>query len=76
MPTLLTRGPIHTIIQNAVYALPANASYIFTNTALEISNVEAFTTSQAVSINSPVVAAGGFVRCTTSNAVVRVTAIN
>lgn len=62
MPTeLLTIGPVHTLVQNQVYASPARACYIFTQgTAPEISNDG----STFAAIPSNNVVAGQFIRST------------
>jgi hypothetical protein len=72
MVETLTLGPIHTLAQNVVYALPARAALIFSNVALQISNNTAFTVSQAVAASTPTEAVGGFVRSTTGAALVTV----
>lgn len=74
MPTTtLSAGPSHSILQNVVYALPPDTCYIFSDTALQISNDSAFGASQAVSANTPTLATGRYVRCAVSAAVVRLT---
>lgn len=71
MPTeLLTIGPPTTLTQNVVYALPARSVTVHSNAALQVSNVVAFTTSQAITANTPTKITGGFVRCTASDAIV------
>lgn len=62
----LTIGPVHNLAQNTVYALPARAVYVMSTTALQISNDSAFGSSQAVAANTPTVAVGAYVRCTTA----------
>lgn len=74
MPTTLTYGPVHTILQNVVYALPPRRSLLFSNTALQVSNDVAFATSASIAASTTVESAAGFVRCTTGNALVRVVA--
>lgn len=72
MPTTtLSAGPSHSILQNVVYAIPPGICYIYSDTALQISNDSAFGASQAVSANTPTLATGRFVRCAVSGAVVR-----
>lgn len=71
--TTLSPGPSTFMLQNVVYTLPARVCYIFSDAALQISNDGAFSSSQAVTANTPTIAAGTFVRCTGSNAVVRLT---
>ena len=72
---LLTLGPLHALVQNQVYALPGRASYIFSDAALQISNDSAFGASQAVTANTPTVAAGSYVRCAVSAANVKLAVI-
>ena len=67
---VLTIGPRHTLTQNVVYALPARAVYVFADTACQVSHDSSFTSSQAISANTPTVGAGAFIRCTTGAAVV------
>ena len=69
MNSILVGNPA-TLTQNIVYALPTRAVYIHSDTALQVSNVSAFTTSQAITANTPTIVSGLFVRCTTANAIV------
>ena len=69
MPTqLLSIGPVQTMIQNQVYALPASRVLLFTNGAaptFEQSNVVAMTGAVAVTLaGGQAELAGGFLRCT------------
>lgn len=75
MPTTaLTIGPVHTLLQNEVYALPARACWIQGNVALETSNLAAFTTVEAVAADVPVLVSAAFVRATVGDAIVRLVA--
>jgi hypothetical protein len=67
MPTeVLSIGPVHQLVQNQVYALPARAVTISSSAALDVSNNFAFTTNGTVAANTPTKAVAGFVRCTAS----------
>lgn len=68
--TLLSIGPPNTVLQNIVYALPANTVRIHASAAVEISfdgtTWDALTNSETVGAE----AASGFLRCTSANATV------
>jgi hypothetical protein len=69
MPTeLLSCGPIQTLLQNVVYALPACRCLLFTDGAaptLQQSTTLAFTANVAVVLtNGQAELSGGFIRCT------------
>jgi len=70
MPTtLLSPGPVTTLLQNVVYALPSSRCFLFCDTAaavLEQSNTLAFTLPilLVLDTNEQVEVAGGFIRCT------------
>lgn len=71
MPTeLLTIGPITSITQNVIYALPARSVIMFsdaTGPTFFQSNTAAFTASIAVTlVNGQATLAGGFIRCTSA----------
>ena len=69
MPTeLLSIGPILTLLQNVVYALPASRCLLFTDGAaptLQQSTTVAFTANvPLVLTNGATEVSGGFIRCT------------
>jgi hypothetical protein len=70
MPTeLLSCGPVWSMIQNTVYALPASRCLLFTTGAptLEQSTVVAMTAPVAVTLTGgQAELAGGFLRCTSA----------
>lgn len=72
--TTLTIGPIHTLTQNVVYAMPPRNVRVQSNVALEISqdgtNFIALTGANTVGVDS----SAAFVRSTTGNALVTVKA--
>lgn len=70
MITALSAGPVYTIEQDVVYAMPVRASTVLSDTALEIANDEAFTSPAAVAADTPTKVSGLFVRCTTGDALV------
>jgi len=72
--TTLTLGPVHSLTQNVIYALPARKSLLFSNAALQTDNDDAFGTASSISANTSTEVASGFVRCTTGTALVRVVA--
>lgn len=37
---VLSAGPVHEIAQNEVYALPGKKCFVFSNNAVEVSNLE------------------------------------
>lgn len=69
MPTqALTIGPVHSLVQNTIYALPARLVRVHSTTAVEVS-LSTTTTAFAVLANSTTGAetSAAFVRCTTAN---------
>jgi hypothetical protein len=70
MPTtLLSLGPVSSLVQNQVYALPASRCLLFCEVAaavLEQSDTVAFTLAIAITLdtNKQAEVAGGFIRCT------------
>lgn len=71
----LTIGPELTMTQNVVYALPARLVFIKSSAAIEVGDTSAATFGALTGANTTGVnVAGGFVRCTTGNAIVRVKA--
>lgn len=69
MPTeLLPIGPVVTLLQNVVYALPASRCLLFTDGAaptLQQSSTVTFTANVAVVLtNGQAEVSGGFIRCT------------
>lgn len=63
----LSIGPVHDIVQNITYALPAKACYILADDALEVSlSYDSGFFSVAATTTGTVIAAA-FVKCTTSN---------
>ena len=70
MPTALTIGPIHTLTQNTVYALPARRCQAYTSSS---SGVEVNNTTSTTGFTSINVTDGGFV---TGAAFIRITSGN
>jgi hypothetical protein len=68
---LLLVGPVQTLLQNQVYAKPARNVHIYSDTALQVSNDSTFSSNGTINANTNVQAAAAFIRCTTGNAVVR-----
>jgi hypothetical protein len=69
MPTqLLSPGPVQTLLQNVVYALPATRCLLFTDGAaptLQQSSDVGFTANVVLALtNGQAEVAGGFIRCT------------
>lgn len=69
MPTeLLPIGPIVTLLQNVIYALPASRCLLFTDGAaptLQQSTTVGFTANVALVLtNGQAEVSGGFIRCT------------
>lgn len=69
MPTeLLSIGPILTLVQNVIYALPASRCLLFTDGAaptIQQSTTVAFTANVALVLTAgQAEVAGGFIRCT------------
>lgn len=63
MTELLSAGPVHLLVQNQVYALPAQACYIFSQgVAPEVSNTSDTTTFTTLPTNN--IVAGQFIRST------------
>lgn len=72
----LSIGPIHTMLQNVIYALPPTGSVIFSSTAgatFQQSNSSTFADSQPITLTEGVGGwlPGGFIRSTAGNAVVK-----
>lgn len=71
---LLSNGPLYTLVQNVIYALPAVKSTLFTDTAtptIQVSNSPTFATNAAVTlVAGSATVVGGFIRSTAGNAVV------
>lgn len=74
MRSSLTIGPLHTLVQNEVYALPSKLVHVFSSVALQASNDPAFVASVAVAANTTVPVAAAFIRCATGAAIVRLVA--
>jgi hypothetical protein len=69
MPTLLTIGPIHTLLQNVGYAMPARAVRVRSNAAIETSQDNS--TFAAVTLtNNEAELAAAFIRTTAATALV------
>lgn len=66
MTTLLSPGVPLAMTQNIVYALPAKKVTVMADEDLEVAMTNGFTTFTTIASNTPTVAAGVFVRCTTS----------
>ncbi len=72
MPTeVLTIGPIQTLVQNTVYAMPGRACALFSSLALEGSNNTDFVLKQTIAALTNVETAAAYIRCTTGAALVR-----
>lgn len=71
---LLSNGPLYTLLQNVIYALPAVKSTLFTDTAtptIQVSNSPTFATNAAVTlVAGQATVVGGFIRSTAGNAVI------
>lgn len=68
---LLTRGPVHTLTQDTIYALPARKVRIHTSAAVEVNNSSGTTGWVLLSSSTTGVdTAAAFVRCTTANATI------
>lgn len=73
MPTTLSAGVIHTLVQNEIYALPVVKCMIQASAVCELSLTSSTTGFTAVSATTTgVETVAGFLRCTTAAAVVSV----
>jgi hypothetical protein len=73
MPDLLTIGPVHTLVQNVGYALPARSVRVRSNGAVETSQDNS--TYAAVTLtNNEFDTAAAFIRTTAATALVTVRA--
>lgn len=63
-------GPLQTLTEDQVYALPARAVIVHSDLALEVANDTTFSTNGTITANTPTIVAGGFVRSTTNDATV------
>lgn len=73
--TLLTMGPVHTLTEDEIYALPGRKCMILSDSALEIALLEAGPFTALVGANTTgIETVAAFVRCTGSDAVVIVKA--
>ena len=76
MPTtLLSPGPVTTLLQNVIYALPVSRCLMYCDTAaatFEMSNTLAMTLPTAVTpdANEQMEVVGGFIRCTSGNVLI------
>lgn len=70
----LTIGPIHTLVEDAVYALPARKVMVHASAAVEVSNDSTTGFVALSSSTTGVETSAAFVRCTTANALVTVKA--
>jgi hypothetical protein len=70
--TTLSAGPIHTLVQNTVYALPPRAGTVFSSLGLEVDNDTTFASPGTVTANTSTKVAAAFARCTTGAAVVSI----
>lgn len=65
---LLLHGPVYTLAQNVVYALPAAKSTMFCDTTtptLQLSNTSTFTNNVAITlVAGQATISGGFIRST------------
>lgn len=68
---VLTIGPIQTLVQNTVYAMPGRGTFLFSNVALEGSNTSDFALKQTIAALTSVETAAAYIRCTTGAAIVR-----
>ena len=79
MPTeSISVGPVISLVQNRIYALPASRCLLFCDTAaatFEQSSTLAFTLAVALTpdANEQIEVGGGFIRCTSGNVNVRLT---
>lgn len=68
MAELLTIGPVTSLVQNTIYALPASRVLLFTDgvaPTIQQSTTVAFTANVAVTLTAgQAELAGGFLRCT------------
>jgi hypothetical protein len=69
---MLLVGPITTLTQNVVYAMPGIQCLLFSNVALQQSNTSDFALNSAVAALTSVEIAAAYIRCTTGAAIVRV----
>jgi len=70
MTTLLTIGPIHTLTEDAIYALPARKVTVISSAVLEVSNDSTTGFASVATTTTGAELVSSFVRCTTANAVV------
>jgi hypothetical protein len=64
----LTIGPVHSILQNVVYALPARNVRVLAGAAVEVSlDGTNFTALTGSALTTGVETSAAFVRCTTGN---------
>lgn len=71
---LLSNGPIYTLTQNVIYALPAVKSTLFCDTAtptIQLSNSPTFATNVALTLAAgQATVVGGFIRSTAGAATI------
>lgn len=71
-PKTLLIGPELTLTQNVVYALPARLVFVKSVSAIESADTSGGSFSALTGANTTGVnCAGGFVRCTTGNTIIR-----
>ena len=76
MPTeILSAGPLYTVTQNQIYALPPKRVMIFSSLAAQVSNDIAFGASQAVTANTPLETSAAYFRCTAGASLVTVRSV-
>lgn len=76
MPTeALTIGPVHSLVQNQIYALPARRVLLYSDTVVEVSNTIGTTGFTTVAASTTgVQTSAAFIRCTSGVALVTVKA--
>ena len=68
MPTTLSAGQVHSLLQNVVYALPSNKVMIFSTTAISLGNTTSTTSMSLVAASTTgLETAAAFIACTTAN---------
>jgi ABC-type uncharacterized transport system permease subunit len=68
MPTTLSAGVTHSLIQNTVYALPSNKVTVFSTVAIALGNSTATTSMVLMASSTTGIETGAqFIACTTAN---------
>ena len=70
----LTIGPVHTLVQNVIYAMPARSTRIYASSSTLEGNLTNSSTGMAALSGTEVVTAAPFIRTTAATTLVRLTA--